>query len=375
MKAKVILASALVLISCVPALAVQRLPLIEDFTNDLCPPCDAIEDSMDAIFTQLIADGKAAPIRPHVWWPSNTDPMFLGDQADVTARRTYYGFNGVPDFQIDGTIRQEGIFGSPPYAAFYAQMRSNFDARYATPAAISITIQDVYRHDPDSTVYCNFTVSYDEAVEAIGASQNVYMSVVETNHNYPTRGGKSWHIFRGFSEETGSAGALINLANVGDSQSFQWTFKYNDPPNGNDPGSEENATKLNVVIWVQKVAPLWTGRAVLNSAYAPVVTATTDVAGPAPIGRFELSQNVPNPFNTPTSIRYSLDKTSPVKLSVFDPSGRLVRELVNGSQPEGSHEAVWNGLDRSGKPVSSGIYYYRLEGATQTQTRKMTFIR
>jgi len=372
MKAKGILALALVLISCVPAFAVQRLVLIEDFTNDVCPPCDAIEDSMDAIFTQLIADGKAAPLRPHVWWPNASDPMFLGDQADVTARRSYYGFNGVPDFQIDGTIRQEGIFGSPPYNAFYAQMRGYFDTRYATPAAVSVTIQDLYRND--TTVFCNFTVSYDEAVEAVGASQNVYMAVTETNHNYIA--GKEWYIFRGFSEETGNAGATINLANVGDSQSFSWTFRFDDPPSGGgNPGSEENPNKLNVVIWVQKVAPVWTGRAVLNSAYAPITLVATDVAGPAPVGRFELSQNVPNPFSTPTSISYSLDKTSPVKLSVFDPSGRLVKELVNGAQPSGTHEAVWNGLDRNGKLVSSGIYYYRLEGATQSQTRKMTFIK
>lgn len=372
MKAKGILALALVLISCAPAFAVQRLVLIEDFTNDQCPPCDVIQDTMDVIFQQLRTEGKAAPFRPHVNWPSACDPMYLADLNDMETRITYYGINSVPTFQIDGNERVVGY--TNPVTTWYNQMRTRFENAYLTPAAVSVTFHDVYRDA--STVTCDFTVSYDEAVEDVGASQTVYMVCVETNHNYLA--GKEWYPFRGFSEEDGPAGAAIALANVGDSQTFHRTFRFDDPFVGScpqSPGSEENANKLNIIVWVQRNAASWTNRAVLNSGWAPVVTVATDVAGPSPVGRFELSQNVPNPFSTPTSIQYSLEKTSPVKLSVFDPSGRLVKELVNGAQPGGSHEAVWNGLDRNGKPVSSGIYYYRLEAETKSQTRKMTFIR
>jgi len=372
MKAKGILALALVLISCAPAFAVQRLVLIEDFTNDQCPPCNDIQDTMDVIFQQLRAEGKAAPFRPHVNWPSACDPMYLGDIDDMEGRITYYGISSVPTFQIDGNERVVGY--TTPVTTWYNQMRTRFENAYNTPAAVSITFQNVRRDE--SAVYCNFTVSYDEAVEDVGTSQTVFAALVETNHNYVL--GKEWYPFRGFSEENGALGEPIVLANIGDTVPMVRTFRFDDPFIGScprSPGSEENPNKLNVVVWVQRNGTSWTQRAVLNSGWAPVVTVTTDVADAPPVGRFELSQNVPNPFSTPTAIRYSLEKTSPVKLSVFDPSGRLVKELVNGAQPGGSHEAVWNGLDRNGKPVSSGIYYYRLEAETKSQTRKMTFIR
>lgn len=96
MKAKGILALALVLISCAPAFAVQRLPLIEDFTNDNCPPCDVIEDTLNTIFQELRANNKAAPFRPHVNWPSACDPMYLADVTDMETRIDYYSINSVP---------------------------------------------------------------------------------------------------------------------------------------------------------------------------------------------------------------------------------------------------------------------------------------
>lgn len=372
MKMKVLLALTLVLLCCAPASAVQRLPLIEDFTNDNCPPCDVIQDTMDVIFQGLVAEGKAAPYRPHVNWPSACDPMFLADQQDMQARIAYYQVNAVPTFHIDGTQRVVGY--TNPVTTWYNTMRANFEARYNVPAAVSVTFQDVYRNA--NTAFVNFTVSYDEAVEDVGASQTVFLVCVESNHNYLT--GKEWYPFRGFAEETGPAGQVINLANVGDSQSFSWTFRFDDPFVGScpqSPGSQENRDKLILVAWVQKDGINWTQRPVLNSGWAPVTLVTTDVNPPVAGTRFELSQNVPNPFNPMTSIRYSLDKLGTVKLSVFDPSGRLVNELVNGSQPAGDHEAFWNGLDKNGKPAASGIYYYRLESPTKSQTRKMTLIK
>jgi hypothetical protein len=302
--------------------------------------------------------------------------MFLADNAEVTARVNYYQINSVPTFQIDGTQRVVGY--TNPVTAWYNMMRANFAARYDVPAAVSVSFQDVYRND--TTAFVNFTVSYDEAVEDVGASQTVYLVCVEENHNYIL--GKEWYPFRGFSEEDGSAGVVINLANVGDSQSFSRTFRFDDPFVGacpQSPGSQENRNKLIMVAWVQRNAATWPQRAVLNSAWAPVTLLATDVNPPVEGARFELSQNVPNPFNPATSrsstIRYSLDKLGTVKLSVFDASGRLVNELVNGSQPAGAHEVFWNGLDHNGKPAASGVYYYRLESPAKSQTRKMTLIK
>jgi hypothetical protein len=380
MKAKALLVLVLVLLTCVPASAVQRKVLVEDFTNWSCPPCEAIEDSMDVILTEYLNAGKVVPVRPHVWWPASNDIMWLGDQPDVTARVNYYGVTGVPTFQYDGTGRTVGIFGSPPYASWCAQQRAKIDAAYALPASINITFNYVWRDSVARMVHVDFTVDYAESTQAIGATQQVYMGAVETDHRYATPPGfeREWYIFRGFGEESGTGGAPLAFANVGDSQSYQWTFAYNDTADAGtgSPGSEENPTKLNVVVWVQKNGASWPQRPVLQAAWAPVVNTSpmVDVA-PGTGSRFELAQNEPNPFRSQSRIRYALDRRGDVKLAVYDLSGRLVNELVNGSRPEGNHEVFWNGLDRNGKPVGSGVYYYRLETSSKSQTRKMTLVR
>jgi flagellar hook assembly protein FlgD len=89
-----------------------------------------------------------------------------------------------------------------------------------------------------------------------------------------------------------------------------------------------------------------------------------------------LYQNYPNPFNPSTKIRYYLPERSAVTLSIFDISGRLVSKLVNGEpEPEGFHEAVWDGNNDSGTPVASGIYLYRIEAGKRTESRRMIVLR
>jgi hypothetical protein len=91
--------------------------------------------------------------------------------------------------------------------------------------------------------------------------------------------------------------------------------------------------------------------------------------------RLGLSQNVPNPFNPRTTIKYDLPATGAVRLTVFDVAGRLVRTLVDESMPQGSHEAVWDGRDSSGREVGSGSYLARLEFGGKVETVRMGLIR
>ncbi len=71
---------------------------------------------------------------------------------------------------------------------------------------------------------------------------------------------------------------------------------------------------------------------------------------------FSLSDNYPNPFNAVTRIRYSLPRSSNIKLTVYDMLGREVAVLVNGTQGAGYYEKVFDG-----SAFASGIYFYRLE--------------
>ncbi len=98
-----------------------------------------------------------------------------------------------------------------------------------------------------------------------------------------------------------------------------------------------------------------------------------EAAGSAP--RFRLGQNRPNPFNPRTTIEYSLPRLSRAKLVVFDARGGVVRELVDASMSAGPHTVAWDGMDSSGRPVASGIYWYRLDGDGLRLTRAMALLR
>lgn len=99
----------------------------------------------------------------------------------------------------------------------------------------------------------------------------------------------------------------------------------------------------------------------------------TEVAGSPP--PFRLGQNRPNPFNPSTSIEYSLPQSSRARLVVFDARGGAVRELVDARLPAGPHVAAWDGTDSRGRPVASGVYWYRLDAAGLRLTRTMVLLR
>jgi len=88
-----------------------------------------------------------------------------------------------------------------------------------------------------------------------------------------------------------------------------------------------------------------------------------------------LEGNYPNPFNPSTTVRYAMKDAGQVSISIYNLKGQLVKTLVNENKKAGNHSVVWNGNDDSGKPVSSGVYMYRMQAAGVNQTRKMMLMK
>ena len=84
----------------------------------------------------------------------------------------------------------------------------------------------------------------------------------------------------------------------------------------------------------------------------------------------ELSQNYPNPFNPVTMIKFSIAKESEVKLSVYEISGRLVKNIVNTRLNAGSYEYIFDGSN-----LASGIYFYILVTENYTKVKKMLLLK
>ncbi|MBK8167717.1 MAG: T9SS type A sorting domain-containing protein [bacterium] len=87
--------------------------------------------------------------------------------------------------------------------------------------------------------------------------------------------------------------------------------------------------------------------------------------------------NAPNPFNPTTTIAFTIPAgaTGEHQLNVYDPRGRLVRQLGRGPLAAGRHEATWDGRDDAGAPVGAGVYLYRLEHGDRRLTGKMVLVK
>lgn len=88
-----------------------------------------------------------------------------------------------------------------------------------------------------------------------------------------------------------------------------------------------------------------------------------------------LQQNYPNPFNPETMIRFMLRSRKRVIVQVYDLTGKRIKVLLDGLVGAGAHNVSWNGLDHSGRPASSGIYFYQLVSDGFTETRPMVLLR
>ena len=80
--------------------------------------------------------------------------------------------------------------------------------------------------------------------------------------------------------------------------------------------------------------------------------------------------NHPNPFNPSTTIEFFIQNDSKVELTIYNIKGQKVKVLTNNHYDKGSHSVIWNGEDDSGKSMSSGVYFYKLNVNGKTEAVK-----
>ncbi|MDP8237986.1 MAG: FlgD immunoglobulin-like domain containing protein [Candidatus Hatepunaea meridiana] len=90
---------------------------------------------------------------------------------------------------------------------------------------------------------------------------------------------------------------------------------------------------------------------------------------------FALYDAYPNPFNAMTNIRFSLPSDGHTIIAVYDLNGHIIKTLINKSLRAGYHTMIWDGTNSKGTPVSSGLYFYRIEAGGFMNVKKMMLIR
>jgi hypothetical protein len=167
---------------------------------------------------------------------------------------------------------------------------------------------------------------------------------------------------RVYAKQTGAG------TQAGTTGSADWTVRWTAPSTPVGPvsihvaGNAANNNGANSGDHIYTASQVWAQSAV-SAADLP------------PVAAVELRPNVPNPFNPRTTIAWSLERASHVRLTVYSLDGRRVRTLVDGSQPAGAGQAAWDGQDARGRAMPSGVYLYRLEAAGEVVARRMTLVR
>jgi hypothetical protein len=102
---------------------------------------------------------------------------------------------------------------------------------------------------------------------------------------------------------------------------------------------------------------------------------TTSVANPLRHQIQLMDSPYPNPCNPRTSLSFTLPAPGPVKLAMYDLSGRRVAVLADGHFEAGRHSVIWSGKDDAGRPQPSGIYFARIEAAGLVDSRKVILLK
>ena len=144
---------------------------------------------------------------------------------------------------------------------------------------------------------------------------------------------------------------------------FQW---YDEVPRSSCP-----------IVYTYRVRAIDAGGfAGAHSDSISLICPFTSVASPTPtLDGSYLSRAIPNPFGDATTIEYSVPHAGDVELSIYNTNGERVRRLATGRHSAGTHEAVWDGNDRKGRRVGSGVYFYKLDGVGIGETRKIVLAR
>jgi hypothetical protein len=147
-----------------------------------------------------------------------------------------------------------------------------------------------------------------------------------------------------------------------------WHYELNFPPKWPIP---ENLAYTNATLlqggtdgfpvgdlnWFPDKKAIWTGVEQRTSGEVP--------------NEFRLFPAYPNPFNPEVNISFQIARASDVKLTVHNVLGQQVKVLANKKLTAGNHTVTWDGTDRHGNRVPSGIYFYTLQAGSFNQTRKM----
>ena len=153
-----------------------------------------------------------------------------------------------------------------------------------------------------------------------------------------------------------------------DTNDFQWENAYYYGELWNNKGGRifvQSYANCFPAKWTQRVDSHWSYMGALSTVDDNNIT----------VDRFELKGNYPNPFNPTTKIRFTNDRSSNVKVTVYALNGEKVATIMNRNVNAGAYDVSWNGRNSNGSIVPTGMYLYDIESDGRRLQGKMLFLK
>ena len=162
-------------------------------------------------------------------------------------------------------------------------------------------------------------------------------------------------------------------------QVLEIPFTAFDQPNYYGPGLRDQVDRIDALRFEGNMTGTFyldDVRLVTRIPAAPhVPTTVAKVSSTDQPAAFVLAQNVPNPFNSSTTLRFALPQAADIELAIYNLTGQKVAHLARGWHTAGHYAVHWDGRNDAGGRVASGVYIYRLHTDEQVQVRKLLLLR
>jgi len=113
----------------------------------------------------------------------------------------------------------------------------------------------------------------------------------------------------------------------------------------------------------------------LGVYYVYTISGVETVSGVPAASRPRIQRAFPNPFNPSTTIEFSVPRSGPVRVDVFDIHGKRVADLVDKTMNAGVYRVRWTGKDVNGADVSSGVYYAQIKSKDGSGSGRLALIK
>lgn len=142
---------------------------------------------------------------------------------------------------------------------------------------------------------------------------------------------------------------------------------------GYEPGQFDSPSDIYIDNHEIQVCELFADSSGIQSF--AIVPGTPKMANAPLPGKFHLAQNYPNPFNSSTTIMFEIPQSGRVEIIIYNILGQKVLTLADEFMAAGQHSRIWNGVNQSGEPVSSGMYFYRLRFDDKADSKKLLLLK